>query len=135
MIAKNMLELENLILKEMRKALNITSKKALADMQEQTGDFYTGGEPVMYERTGALGNTPMTTSISVTGNTVSFDAYLDTQYTYTTGSNPSMEAILGLAETGSYTGLAPVVGKQGFWKRAHQNIQKDFDDTMRSFFD
>ena len=134
MRANNMQELENMMRKEMRKALSVIEKKALADMHEEAGDFYTGGEPKMYERTGALGDTPKTTEIKSNGNEMSFKAYLDTNYTYTTGVSPSMEAVLTLANKGSYPGLKPTVGKTGFWDRAEKKIKKDFNDVMKSFF-
>lgn len=78
MTAKNMKELEQMLLKEMRKAMNVASERMLADMYDETGGFYTQGNPKMYQRTGALGDTPKTTAVSSSGNVVSFKAYLDT---------------------------------------------------------
>ena len=98
MAVNNMKQLETALMKEMRKAMNVTSKKVLADMHEETGGFYTQGEPKMYERTGALGDTPKTSPVSSVGNEVSFEAYLDTNHRYTTGKNPTMEDVLNLTK-------------------------------------
>lgn len=140
MVANNMAELEKMLLKEMKKAMQVSAQKSLADMYEETGDFYTGGDPDIYERTGALGDTPRTTEVSTSGNEVSYKAYLEKTGGYTTGDNPSMEQVLNLANygdawtTSSGKKARPVVGKSGFWERAERKIEKDLNDTMSSFF-
>lgn len=140
MAAKNMAELEQMIMKEMKKAMNVASNKALADMHEETGGFYTQGNPSMYERTGALGDTPRTTAVSQSGNSVSFKAYLDTSHRYSTGDNPSMEDVLNLANYGqpwstkSGAQARATVGKKGFWERAKKKMGNDFYKTFSSFF-
>lgn len=132
------------ILKDMQKAMRIISDKALADMYEETADYYTGGEPIPadeggYVRTGALGDTPRTTALSTGGNEVSFNAYLDTNYVYSTGKNPTMTDVLNLADKGQTSSsvgkLRKTVGKKYFWKRAKDKIEKDIDKTMRDFFE
>lgn len=140
MVAKNMKELEQMLLKEMKKAMSVTSKKISEDMYDETGNFYTKGKPQMYERTGALGDTPKTTEIFSVGNTVSFKAYLDTSSKYTTGDNPSMEQVLDLANYGKPwvtkggQNARPTLGNQGFWDRAEDKMQVTFDRTMKQFF-
>ena len=100
MTANNMNELNAMLIKELKKSMNVTSDKVLADMYDETGKFYTKGKPAVYKRTGALGDTPTTTSptISSFGNSseASFDAYLDTNHQYTSGDNPSMQQVLEL---------------------------------------
>lgn len=139
MAAKNIKELNAMLQKELRKAMNVVSEKTLEDMYEETGEFYTQGEPKMYVRTGALGDTPRTTSLSSTNNSVSFEAYLDEKHQYTTGKNPSMKDVLKLANNGitnsSVGKLRKTVGKQGFWEEAEKKIEKDLDNTLSSFFE
>lgn len=140
MTAKNMKELEQMLLKEMRKAMNVASERMLADMHDETGGFYTQGNPKMYQRTGALGDTPKTTAVSSSGNVVSFKAYLDTSGGYTTGDNPSMAQVLDLANYGkpwttkSGSPARATLGKKGFWERAEKKMQRTLDRTMRQFF-
>ena len=140
MTAKNMKELEQMLLKEMRKAMNVASERMLADMYDETGGFYTQGNPKMYQRTGALGDTPKTTTVSSSGNVVSFKAYLDTSGGYTTGDNPSMTQVLDLANYGkpwttkSGSPARATLGKKGFWERAEKKMQRTLDRTMRQFF-
>ncbi len=140
MTATNMRQLEQMLLKEMRKAMVVASDKVLADMYDETEKFYTKGKPKKYQRTGALGDTPNTTAITTSGNEVSFNAYLDTSYTYTTGSTPSMTQVLDLANYGipftTKNGYPakPTLGKKGFWERAEKKMQKTLDRTMKKFF-
>lgn len=124
-------------MKHTRKAMTVAATKMEADMYEETGDFYTGLKPKKYVRTGALGDTPRTTAITVIGNTLTFNAYLDQSHQYTTGKNPSMGAVLSVANDHSLSStyvLRPPVGKQGFWERAEQKMELTFNKTMRSFF-
>lgn len=140
MTAHNMQELDAMLMRELKKAMNVTSNKALGEMYGETGGFYTGGEPKMYERTGALGDTPRTTSIRTGGKTVSFEAYLDQKHQYTTGDEPTMDKVLNLANSGipwttkSGSSARRTVGKRGFWERAEKKIGKSFEKTLGSFF-
>lgn len=140
MAANNMRELEAMLMKELRKSMNVASEKMLADMYEETGKFYTKGKPKQYIRTGALGDTPKTTALTVAGNTVSFEAYLDKDHQYITGDNPNMEQVLNLANSGkAWTTKGgkqarATLGKKGFWEASEKKMERTFNRTMRKFF-
>ncbi len=132
-----MKELEAMLMKQAKRAMAVTATKVEADMYEETGDFYTGGNPKLYVRTGALGDTPRTTAISQSGNVLMFNAYLDQNYQYSTGKSPSMGAVLDVANDHSFASsyvLNPPVGRQHFWERAEKKMEKSFKKTMRCFF-
>ena len=140
MAANNMSQLNAMLMKELRKAMNVASEKMLADMYGETGKFYTKGKPKSYKRTGALGDTPRTTALTSAGNSVSFEAYLDLNNQYTTGSYPSMEQVLNLANSGipftSKNGYParPTLGKKGFWEASEKKMERTLNQTMRKFF-
>ncbi len=140
MVANNMSQLNVMLMKELRKAMNITSDKMLVDMYGETGKFYTKGKPKSYERTGALGDTPRTTALTSVGNSVSFESYLNLKHQYTTGSYPSMEQVLNLANSGipftSKNGYParPTLGKMGFWEASEKKMERTLNQTMRKFF-
>ena len=46
MAANNMSQLNAMLMKELRKAMNVASEKMLADMYGETGKFYTKGKPM-----------------------------------------------------------------------------------------
>lgn len=144
MTANNMSDLNAMLIKELGKAMNIASDKALADMYDETGKFYTKGSPVMYDRTGALGDTPKTTAVTISsfgnGGQASFEAYLDTNHQYTSGDNPNMQQVLELANygtpwtTASGATAKQTLGKKGFWERAEKKMDKTLDITLKKFF-
>lgn len=142
MTAKNMKQLNNMLMKQLNKAMFVASEKMLADMYDETGKFYTKGKPKYYVRTGALGDTPrttaVTTSVTETGGQASFEAYLDKSVGYSTGKSPSMEAVLNLANYGISplppNHLRATLGKKGFWERAEKKMERSFKQTMKRFF-
>lgn len=142
-IAKSTKELENMFRNEMRKAMKVVQSKAEADMFEETGKFYTIGNPTIYQRTGGLGSSPRTTALNVSGNTISFTFYLDQNQGWYGRGNPnpaftsrgyaSYFSPLQILNAAEYH-LANVKGKPGFWHRSEQKIEKDFHNTMAQFF-
>lgn len=140
MVASNMSQLEKMLMSQMKKAMKVASAKMEADVMEETYGFYAGSSPKMYERTGALGDTPMVTGLTYGNETVSFDVCLDDSGAYSTGDNPSMKQVLQLADRGmpwitaSGAKAREVVGKGGFWERSEKKFQKSLDGIMESFF-
>lgn len=153
-VASNMDELRSMLAKELEITMREVSDAALADMYDETGKFYTGKQPKVYVRTGALGNTPRVTNPKQIRSSryeteISFDAYLDLTHQYSTGDEPSMEQVLLLASYGipwqtkvyyvgdrKYGGVPakPTVGKSGFWQRAEVKMEKDLERIMRRRF-
>jgi len=135
----NMAQLERLMKQRIKNATNAASQKMLADLYEETGDFYTGGEPKVYERTGALGDTPQIGGITEKGNTIELEMKLDDSHQYTTGKSPTMEDILNLTNYGITNSknsgyLRKTVGKQGYWERAKEKMKEDYIETMGNVF-
>ena len=136
MTATSMAELERMLRQHMEKAMRVVDAKVLADMFEETGAFYGGGTPTVYQRTGNLGSSPKTTNFSSGGKTVSFEAYLDMSVGYAVpnplfrASHFSTEEVFTAAEAGA----AGIKGRPGFWARSEQKMQKALDSTMGSFF-
>lgn len=143
-VAKNMKQLNDMLMRELKNAMKKVRKKSRCDMQEATKWFYEGGEPEMYVRTGALGDTPRVTYNNsytyANGGEISFTAYLDKSHVYTTGDRPDMEKVLDLANDGIQWVTANgyyarnTVGNKKFWERAEENIEKDFESTLSKTF-
>ena len=122
---------------DMANKMSRLAKQVKIDMQEETWDFYSGGSPEVYQRTGHLGNTPEVSPIESTLGSIEFTAYLNQDYTYGTGDNPSMTQVLDLANSGipwttKRGGQArPTVGKSGFWERAQDRMDKSWNSIMK----
>lgn len=138
--AKNMAQLERILMNRLKTAMNVASAKMLADTMQETYSFYTQGKPRIYVRTGALGDSPKTTPVSSTGKSVSFEVYLDTDLGYEVPNTAFTDICYASYFTGAQVlsaaekGKARIKGKPGFWSRSEQTFQKTLDDAMRQFF-
>lgn len=118
------------------------SQEAKKDMDSEMDNFYTSKKPKEYKRTGEMKKTPKVTPIttqitSPVSGSVSFEASLETSHRYTSGKNPTMTQVLEVAENhkkASYYKLRPPVGRQGFWKRSEEEIEKDLNRAFRKRF-
>lgn len=145
-----MAELNAAIMAELSKAMEDASKEIKDAMVEEVESFYSSGSPVMYQRTGKLGKTPMTSPIKKGGSSISFDAYLNTAggypsitYTYwdgnqTTSKAPSMTDVLNLTNYGTTSSsvgvLHPALGKGGYWERSLSRMQDILDKNISMRF-
>lgn len=128
---KNMMQLKKMLQKQMKNAMRDAQKQMYKKTQDEVQSFYSQGSPEVYERTGALGNTPQTTPLQETGNSASFDIYLDKSHIYGTGRDlQSMSELLPAAESGGYG----ILGKPGFWQRSEASFQQTLDTSMRKYF-
>lgn len=142
-VASSMGELEQMLRHQLQNAMQVVQAKAEADMFEETGNFYTVGSPTIYQRTGGLGSSPRTTGLSVGGNTISFEAYLDQNQGWYGRGNPnpaftsrgyaSYFSPLQILNAAEYH-FANVRGRPGFWHRSELRIEKDFHNTLSNFF-
>ena len=137
--ARNMVELNRMLMIELSKAMNKVAGDILEIMNDATNYFYAGGVPKMYKRTGELGKTPTITKIKETSNTISFDAYLNQNHQYTTGKNPNMLQVLLLTNDmmtyqPNIGKLRQAVGSPHFWDIALQRMEAAYEDVLSRFF-
>ncbi len=117
-------DLKKAIRKQAEKAMNDVSKKGLRSAKENVRGFYTGF-PVVYQRTGALRDSPNTTGVSVSGSVISTEIFLDDTYAYDTGTWTAPQVIKA-AETGS----GNLVGSPGFWQRTIDDMPEIIEDAF-----
>lgn len=132
MIIRNEAQLKKAMMARLEKAMEITRKEIEAKMYEETGNFYTGTTPKFYRRTGALGDTPNTTSLSTSSSSIQFTAYLDQTHHYTTGSKPYMSDVLKWANSNDQR--HGIIGRSGFWDRAEAEFQSILNKNLKAFF-
>lgn len=137
--ATSIAELRKMLQDEMKAAMNEVHSKVEADMKKELSEFYSQGSPVLYVRTGALGNASRTTGVSGGGNMLTFDAYLEPP-SYAT---PNMDFVnRGFASyydgatvlTAAESHSSHILGKGGFWSRILKDIKTDLMDSMSSHF-
>ncbi len=142
-VANNINELKQMLQKRLSDAMEVTRNKSLTDMQEEVASFYTQGKPFLYTRTGNLKRSPRVTDLTVSDDKASFEAYLyrDDPGVYD-NFNRTIFLINGFSSyfsplqvfTAAENHTSGVLGKPGFWRRSLKRIEKDFNDTIRTFF-
>lgn len=105
------------IRREMESAVSEAESEAFLTALNEVNSSYSGGEPKVYKRTGQLKNSPRTTGVVVSGNTVIAKVYLDQQYNYNTGTYATPKVFSEAESGGSGIVLTP-----GFWKRTEAKI-------------
>lgn len=136
MAIKSINGIKKALMKELKAAMNEAEAKAKEDLKAGTDYFYAGGEPSVYQRTGALGDTPRTGNRRNSDTSITFEAYLDKSHTYTTGDCPSMEQVLNLANYGKAWAaqIGSTVGNKGFWEKAIKDVEQDFYSIIGKHF-
>lgn len=105
------------IRREMESAVSEAESEAFLTALNEVNSSYSGREPKVYKRTGQLKNSPRTTGVTVSGNTVIAKIYLDQQYNYNTGTY-STPKVFSEAEAGG----SGIVLTPGFWKRTESKV-------------
>jgi len=134
-VARSLAQLQAQMMDKLAIAMKQVEQQSLRRMDDAVLYFYSGGTPVMYERTGHLMDTPKVDPVSRGGLSVQFRAYLNDQVGgYSTGVRPSMATVLWLTNNGNAgLKLRAAVGSRNWWKKAEQNIEKDFESAMRKY--
>lgn len=140
MVAKNITQLKSQMLSELKKAMQEASNEMLDALKKETREFYSMGNPTIYERTHNLENAPNRTPLSVGQSSVSFNVYLDTSVQYEVPNTAFTDIgyssffttpqIFEAAETHTYH----VKGKSGFWSRSEAEFQKILGAKIKSHF-
>lgn len=137
--ANNSAELEKMIMDQVQKAMQATQVKIKADMLKETKAFYSQGSPRLYTRTGQLGNSPRTTPVVMSGNSASFEAYLQLgsyhvpNEAFTSRGLASYFSPLEVM-TAAEAGTANIKGKSGFWERSLQHMERDINTVFGRYF-
>lgn len=123
-------ELERELQKEMLGAMRETENKGYLKACENAVDFYTEGNPRVYNRTGTYGDAPDTTGVEGSGNNLSFKIYMNPSgHGYTTGTFSAQE-VWEAAENHSYG----VLGKPGRWAQTEQDIENIANEAFGKRF-
>lgn len=127
MTITNRSQLEKALMEAIEAGMNDASNKVQDAAYEELYDFYSSPDPKVYQRTGSLLNSPNKTSLNQSGNTVSFEVFLDDNYAYSTGTYSAAEVI-----SAAETGYAParIVGQPHFWERTENRIDGILSDCL-----
>lgn len=136
----SMTAIKKAIQKEAKAAMRDAQKKMLKKTQQETQGFYSQGSPTIYERTHTLENSPQTTSLQGSGDSLEYEIYLDQSVSYevpneafTSRGFPSYFTTPEIFEAAE-GGTSGVKGKSGFWARSEAEFQNILDSSMAQHF-
>ena len=121
--------LEKALQDEMRSALQETADAAEMDTMFHNQNYYSGGAPKRYVRTGNFGASAIQYPMTGGGNSLSVEVGRR-DYTYLTGSHPDSTTVYGWAEEGA----AGLVGMPGTWADTLIDMEEDLTTIFSSHF-
>lgn len=122
-------QLEQVLRAEVQAAMQSASDNIHSEIENNLNSFYSVPQGKMYKRTGNLRSSAERTPVSGGGNTISFEARLNTTHGYTTGTFSKIE-VLEAAENHT----SGVLGQPGFWSRSESKMQELLDSAMGAHF-
>lgn len=122
--------LEKAVQQKHRDAMQATEQRSHMSALENADEFYSQGNPVMYERTGTYGDAPDSTGVTGGGNKLHTEIYMNPNgHGYTTGTFSAQE-VWQAAEVGS----AGVLGLSGRWAETESDVKKIINEEFGKRF-
>ena len=94
------LEVKKLMEKDVRAGMNAARDEVKVKLEDNVMGYYDIGNPVKYERTGTLLESPNTTPVSGGGNLFKFKAEMEESISYHTGTYTGAQ-VIEATETGA----------------------------------
>lgn len=118
------------ISRKLRSKMEQVHERAEDIMDLEILKYYGPSDPIQYEWTGNLLETPKTTGVSGGGLSVSMEAYLDTGVTWPTGRYGSNGELVISATNEGHSGT---LGNHGYWERMVDKIKSAADSAFSSW--
>lgn len=117
--------------KEMMQAMNEIDKNGLKIAKKNAKDFYSQGNPKVYDRTGTYGDAPNSTGVQGGGNHWSTEIYMEESgHGYRTGSF-SARKVWEAAENHT----SGVLGKPSRWAQTEEEVEKLANEIFTKHFE
>lgn len=130
-MAKNVssfLEVKKLIEKDVHAGMNAARDEVEIKLEDNVMGYYDIGNPVKYERTGTLLESPNTTPVSGGGNHFEFKAEMEESISYHTGTYTGAQVIDATEQ-----GHSGTLGKHGYFAKTEAEIPEIVDRNMSKF--
>lgn len=122
------LEVKKLIEKDVRSGMNAARDEVKVKFEDNVMGYYDIGNPVKYERTGTLLESPNTTPVSGGGNLFKFKAEMEDSISYHTGKYTGAQVIDATEQ-----GHSGTLGKHGYFAKTEAEIPEIVDRNMTKF--
>lgn len=122
------LEVKKLIEKDVRAGMNAARDEVKPTFKDNVTEYYSVGNPVIYDRTGTLLESPNTTPVSGGGNHFEFKVEMQDSISYHTGTYTGAQVIDATEQ-----GHSGTLGKHGYFTKTEAEIPEIVDRNMAKF--
>lgn len=123
------LEVKKLMEKDVRAGMNAARDEVKVKLEDNVMGYYDIGNPVKYERTGTLLESPNTTPVSGGGNLFKFKAEMEESISYHTGTYTGAQ-VIDATETGA---IGHTLGNHRYFEATRNAIPEIVDRNMAKF--
>ena len=122
------LEVKKLMEKDVRAGMNAARDEVKPTFEDNVTEYYSVGNPVIYDRTGTLLESPNTTPVSGGGNHFEFKVEMQDSISYHTGTYTGAQVIDATEQ-----GHSGTLGKHGYFAKTESEIPEIVDRNMSKF--
>lgn len=127
-VVSSFLEVKGLVEKDVRSGMNAARDEVEEKLEDNVLGYYDIGNPVMYQRTGTLLESPNTTPVSGGGNHFEFKAEMEENISYHTGTFSGAEVIDATEQ-----GHSGTLGRHGYFAKTEAEIPEIVDRNMSKY--
>lgn len=127
-VVSSFLEVKGLVEKDVRSGMNAARDEVEEKLEDNVLGYYDIGNPVMYQRTGTLLESPNTTPVSGGGNHFEFKAEMEENIAYHTGTFSGAEVIDATEQ-----GHSGTLGRHGYFAKTEAEIPEIVDRNMSKY--
>lgn len=122
------LEVKKMMEKDVRAGMNAARDEVKVKLEDNVMGYYSVGNPVVYDRTGTLLESPNTTPVSGGGSHFEFKVEMQDSISYHTGKYTGAQVIDATEQ-----GHSGTLGKHGYFAKTEAEIPEIVDRNMSKF--
>lgn len=127
-VVSSFLEVKNLIEKNVRSGMDAARDEVKPTFEDNVTEYYSVGNPVIYDRTGTLLESPNTTPVSGGGNHFEFKVEMQDSISYHTGTYTGAQVIDATEQ-----GHSGTLGRHGYFAKTEAEIPEIVDRNMSKY--
>ena len=127
-VVSSFLEVKDLIEKNVRSGMDAARDEVKPTFEDNVTEYYSVGNPVIYDRTGTLLESPNTTPVSGGGNHFEFKVEMQDSISYHTGTYTGAQVIDATEQ-----GHSGTLGKHGYFAKTEAEIPEIVDRNMSKY--
>lgn len=127
-VVTSFLEVKNLIEKNVHSGMDAARDEVKPTFEDNVTEYYSVGNPVIYDRTGTLLESPNTTPVSGGGNHFEFKVEMQDSISYHTGTYTGAQVIDATEQ-----GHSGTLGKHGYFAKTEAEIPEIVDRNMSKY--